>query len=248
VALLALAREGLVDLALRAADERDHDLRVAREIVERELAPRRERVIGAHRDEATHLEELSRADACWQRRHRSEGEVERAGLDVCEGVGGIDRQDDDARARRLRVDRREHRGREHTERRVHAADREGARGGARLERAAAEGRAEIDQRLGDRRGELLAALGGHEALLAAHEELVAEHLAEARERAARGGLGEAQAAACAGHAALGVERVEGDEQVEIERREIRHRRAPRRARWSRRPRSCPRSRAGAHGG
>lgn len=55
----------------------------------------------------------------------------------------------------------------------------------------------------------------------AREDGIAEQLAQARERVAHRGLAEPDASPRRGHAALAQERVERDEQVEIERRQAR---------------------------
>ncbi len=69
-------------------------------------------------------------------------------------------------------------------------------------------------------GDLRRAGGEREALRRAHEELVAEGVSQPREGVARGRLRESDALRCARDVALGEERVEHPEEVQVDGFEI----------------------------
>ena len=97
---------------------------------------------------------------------------------------------------------------------VVGGDREAAVGGRRVEGSGRlEPLFERQQRRAERPGEGEGALGGGHATALAHQERVAEELAEMGERVAHGRLGEAEACPGAAHTALGEEHVEDGEQA-----------------------------------
>ena len=147
----------------------------------------------------------------------AEREIDDAGLEL-----GLDRVEaqrphQEIDPRRDGRDPREQRRQDHQLSMIDRGDREAARRGCRVEgRAAAERAIDVVERRVDCRRELLGAGSGHHAAWGAHEDRIAEQGAEAVERVAHRRLREPDPLGRARDVALGEERVERHEEVEID--------------------------------
>jgi hypothetical protein len=221
VARPADRRERVVRGRAESAPRRGHQHVIERAVlVEREPLPHARMALAHHADEPLD-EQRTRPDARRRESGAQDPEIDLAGLEAAPDRAEVHRAHREPRPRRPRLEEVHQPGQDRELDVVRCGDREGALGAGGIERARLlDEPDDLAEHLSHRRDQRLPLGGGQHPAGGAQEQRIAKERAQPAERRAHRRLREVQPARRARDVALAQERVQRDQQVEVDRADI----------------------------